>query len=201
MHQPSLTYSGGSSSPVAGTASPYSQYSHPDVLLTSDASGNWGCGAFSGKLWLQLKWTHGTCSYNITVKELLPIVLALAMWTWGNEWKGLTVQARCDNAAVVAIVNSGSSRGRDAMHLRRCLAFIVAKCEINLVCSHIAGVENSLADALSRDNAPYFRSHWPQAQPYPVPIPAELLDLLILEKPDWRSQRWIDLWSSTFNRV
>lgn len=40
---------------------------------------------------------------HITIKELVPIVLAVAVW--GKEWHGLTVQARCDNSAVVAILN------------------------------------------------------------------------------------------------
>ena len=38
---------------------------------------------------------------HITAKELLPIVLGVAMW--GPLWKGLSI---CDNATVVAIVNS-----------------------------------------------------------------------------------------------
>ncbi len=39
------------------------------------------------------------------------------------------------------------------MHLvARCLAFIMAKFDMQLVASHIKGAENSLADALSRDN-------------------------------------------------
>ncbi len=38
-----------------------------------------------------------------------------------------TVKAWCDNTAVVSIVNHGSSRNKEAMHLTRCLAFITAK--------------------------------------------------------------------------
>ena len=30
--------------------------SHPDISLTSDASGNWGCGAFFDSLWFQFMW-------------------------------------------------------------------------------------------------------------------------------------------------
>ena len=54
------------------------------------------------------KWSSNTQQYNITVKELIPIVLAMAIW--GHQWSGKTVHARCDNAAVVEIVNSGSSK-------------------------------------------------------------------------------------------
>ena len=74
------------------------------------------------------------------------------MAIWGHQWSGKTVQARCDNAAVVEIVNSASSKD---MHLRRCLAFIVANYDISLIANHVAGSDNSLADALSRDNASF----------------------------------------------
>lgn len=73
---------------------------HPDVQLTSDASGKWGCGAFYDRHWFQLQWQEALQDMHITIKELIPIVLAAAIW--GREWTGLTVQARCDNAAVVA---------------------------------------------------------------------------------------------------
>ena len=62
------------------------------------------------------------------------------------------VQAWCDNQAVVCIVNQGSSRDPEVMHLVRCLAFIKARCQFELVASHIRGSSNTKADALSRDN-------------------------------------------------
>ncbi len=80
----------------------------PDITILSDASGNWGCGALSGPDWFQLQWVWPISDHHITVKELVPIVLAAAVW--GPRWKGKTVRARCDNAAVVSIINSGSSR-------------------------------------------------------------------------------------------
>ena len=49
------------------------------------------------------------------------IVLAVAMW--GYLWTGMTVLCKCDNMAVVAIINSGRSRMDKAMHLMRCLSF------------------------------------------------------------------------------
>lgn len=45
---------------------------------------------------------------HITLKELVPIVLATAIWE--KQWIGKTVLAQCDNAAVVAIIYSGSSK-------------------------------------------------------------------------------------------
>ena len=121
----------------------------PGVVLTSDASGNWGCGAYSGPHWFMLPWTGSIADSHITVKELIPIVIAGAMW--GCRWRGSTVLAQCDNMAVVHIVNHGSSKNQDAMHLARCLAFITAKLDFHVVASHIKGAHNVRADALSRD--------------------------------------------------
>ena len=51
------------------------------MVLISDASGSWGCGAFActGQ-WFQLKLPESWHDVHITVKELLPIVLAAAVW-------------------------------------------------------------------------------------------------------------------------
>ena len=74
------------------------------VSMVSDAS---GCGALHGQDWFQLKWEGlgENSQQNITVKELLPVLIAAAMW--GKRWAGST---QCDNTAVVEIVNSGSCR-------------------------------------------------------------------------------------------
>ena len=146
-----------------------------------------------------LEWVEPIASQHITVKELAPIVLAAAMW--GPEWRGKTILALCDNSAVVAIVNKGSSTNREAMQLMRCLAFLVAKFDLFLFASHLRGVENSLADALSRNNCQKFFASFPQADPVPSPIPEAWLDLLILGKPDWNSRHWTELWSDTSRMV
>ena len=168
----------------------------PDIIITSDASGKWGCGAFCAQRWFQLEWPRHLEATHITVKELIPIVLGAAVW--GREWQGLSVGALCDNAAVVAIINWGNSRDQEVMHLMRCLAFIQAKWHFSLRASHIKGSANDLADALSRNNKEYFLSHHPQASLSPTPLPQELLDLTIVSKPDWMSVHWTGLWSDIF---
>ena len=168
----------------------------PAAMLTSEASGNWGCGAYSGTNWFMLPWSGLIANYHITVKELIPIVIAGAIW-W-PLWRNTTVLAQCDNITVVNIINHGSSKNQDAMHLARCLAFITAKFDFHIVATHIKGVHNVQADALSRDNLPLFRSLHPQANQEGALIPQSLLDLLILSKTDWTSKRWTELWSTTF---
>ena len=55
-------------------------------VLTSDASGHWGCGAVFQNLWIQLPWPQQWECVTIAPKELAPIVLAVA--TWGPQWSG-----------------------------------------------------------------------------------------------------------------
>ena len=116
---------------------------NPDVILTSDASGSWGCGAYCDGQWLQYQWSDLTVDYNITAKELLPIVFGAAMW--GKDWENKSILCRCDNEAVVHIINTGTSRDPVAMSLMHCLYFISARFNLLLSAVHIAGAANRLA--------------------------------------------------------
>ena len=173
--------------------------SAPSTTLTSDASGNWGCGAFAGRSWFNLRWADQLLEHNITRKELVPIVVAAAIW--GEKWRGSTVQVLCDNSAVVSIVNSNTSRDKEVMHLLRCLAFISARFQFILVATHLPGQLNAAADALSRNRVDVFRAIMPQAEELPTEIPTTLLELLLFKKPDWTSWNWTELWSDTFKAV
>lgn len=94
----------------------------PTVTVTSDASGVWGCGTYSSAgHWFQFQWPDVWASVHITGKELLPIVVACAVW--GHQWNDRTIRCLCDNAAVVAILRSGSSKHGLVMHLLCCLFF------------------------------------------------------------------------------
>ena len=45
---------------------------------------------------------------NIATKELIPVVMAGALW--GKHWEGEIVNCRCDNKAVVAVLKSRTSK-------------------------------------------------------------------------------------------
>ena len=93
------------------------------------ASGNWSCGAYSSKGdWFQFQLPISWATVHITIKELLPIVTSCAIW--GSNWRGKTIKCTCDNAAVLAIINSGRSKENLAMHLMRCLSFFLAHFDI-----------------------------------------------------------------------
>ena len=113
------------------------------VILETDASGNWGCGqCASGTVWQD--------SGILCKKELLPIVLATAVW--GKEWSGKVVKCYCDNLAVVEVLSSGYSKDSLLIHLLRCLFFITEHLRVQLVAFHCLWHQNVWADALSRNN-------------------------------------------------
>ena len=64
----------------------------PSVNVFTDASGSFGCGAIWGTLWLQGQWPTDWLQVNIMTKELVPVILACALW--GTRWTGQHVQFR-----------------------------------------------------------------------------------------------------------
>ena len=76
----------------------------PDTTVFTDASGSWGCGICWGSHWLQLQWPSHLQDLSITVKELIPVVLAAAIF--GPQWSGKVVQFKIDNAAVVQVIEA-----------------------------------------------------------------------------------------------
>ena len=78
-----------------------------DREMETDASGPWGCGTICGDEWLQLAWIGDWPEQSITVKELGPIVLAIAVW--GKAWARQCILAKCDNMAVVHVLRARTS--------------------------------------------------------------------------------------------
>ena len=183
---------------------PYPQ--PPSSVVYSDASGSFGCGAICPTLakWLQLPWkgsrdTSKDEGDSITWMELLPIVLACAVW--GPAWYGQRVVVNCDNTGAVAVTNSGYSKIPSIMHLLRCLFFIRAQFQFSLHAVYIEGTNNTWADAISRNYPVLIGSQVFKSTYQRTPLPEELLTLLMVERPDWTSDRWIKLFKSCLQQV
>ena len=86
-------------------------------IVTSDASGSWGCGAFQAHLvlWFQLQWPSQLGDLNIAVKELIPIIISAAIW--GHAWHNQRVVFRSDNMAVVHTLVKSSTKDPFLAHL------------------------------------------------------------------------------------
>lgn len=162
--------------------------------VTSDASGSWGCGAWYGCKWFQLQWDNYTQSLHIAAKELVPIIVAAAVW--GRDWQGCRVTAYCDNSAVVEVLNNRRCQDEVLMQMLRCLFFIEAKGQFYITSKHVPGVHNCRADELSRNQLPAFLASKPDADPFPTLIPLSVLQWLLHPAMEWTSLTWMELFST-----
>ena len=62
--------------------------------------------------------------------------------------------------------------------------------QFTLHCVHLPGVENTVADALSRNDLVSFRSQAPEADRDPQVLPESLVEALLLFDQDWLSPTW-----------
>lgn len=165
--------------------------SPPFCTVTSDASGSWGCGAvLSSGEWFVCPWPESWAKVHITAKELFPIVVAGAVW--GHRWLGRVVRFLTDNAAVVAIISSGSSKDDLVMRLLRSFFYIGAHHSLYVIAEHIAG-KNNIADSLSRNNMMLFFQQVPYASASPTQVPSDLLDILLQNGVEGSSHSWTKL--------
>ena len=168
------------------------------VDMATDASGSWGCGAWYGTRWFQVKWDDRAAALPIAVKEMLPILLATA--AWGPVWGNRLVHCHCDSQAVVACLRSCTSKQKHCMHMLRVLAFVEARHQFHLRPMYINTQVNHLADDLSRDNLSSFLLKVPQANKLPDAIPPPILDLLLDMEMDWVSPSWRRQFSGIFSQ-
>lgn len=143
-----------------------------EFQLFTDASGTLGFGGYWNGAWFSQPWPPHLASKPIEWKELYAIVIACEVW--GGHWSGRCILFHCDNHAIVQVWESGLSHSSDLMYLVRALFFVAAHNNFNVLICHIRGIDNCIADSLSRLQLTRFRSLAPLADPAPTPIPAKL---------------------------
>ena len=165
------------------------QAQNPQIEIWSDASGGWGCAAIWDGQWFQIQWSDfpNFADTMIAAKELLPIVVAAAVW--GRYWAGCTVRCMCDNEAVVSVIRTGSCKEGHMAHMLRCLFFLEARFGFVVVSAHVPGSFNTWADALSRNHLDVFHSLAPQASPTPIHVPSAVVEGLSHTR-SWISPSW-----------
>ena len=98
--------------------------------LYTDASGGIGYGAVFGKEWFSGLWPPHWHTINITALELYPIVASVG--TWGDRWANQSICFYTDNEALVAIINTQTSRELHVMALIRILVLTCLKLNYQL---------------------------------------------------------------------
>jgi len=144
-----------------------------DLEVTSDAAGVIGFGAYSRGQWFYGAWSMVQAKQSIAYQEFFPVVIATHLWR--PLWARKHVLFRSDNEAVVAILMTMTSKVPALMHLCD-LLLSAARWGFTFTAAHVSGVENKIADAISRFRWQEFRQLAPEAHSSPCPIPQLLLD-------------------------
>ena len=87
-------------------------------------------------------------NYSIVHLEMLNILVALRVWA--KQWSNKKILLKCDNQAVVSVLNSGKTQDLTLAAMARNINMLLAVEDIELQVIHILGVDNNIADLLSR---------------------------------------------------
>ena len=77
----------------------------------------------------------------------------------------------------------------------QCLAFYLECYCFQTTAEHIPGILNTAADVILRNNISLFQS--PVSQIHPITLPQTIVDLIVINRPDWGSQRWTHWFTSS----
>lgn len=152
------------------------------IQLYTDSAGaiGFGCGCYFKGRWVYyewpVEWENHDIIRDITFLELAPIVLSVMLW--GEELSCHKVQFHTDNIALVSILNTQSSRSPRIMFLIRKLVLMLMQYNIIFKAKHISGIDNGIADALSRKQWGRFQQLAPTANQVPDPIPSTFHSLM-----------------------
>ena len=142
------------------------------LRLFTDASGS-SFAAVLGSNWFQASFPPSWSNFNIAIKELLPISLAVKVW--GSTLANKKVRFFTDNSVIVSVINTQSSKDPILMSLVRSLVLSTLRHNILFHAAHIPGRLNNIADFLSRDQVDKAFKAAPWLHPDPVPIPPSFL--------------------------
>ena len=102
--------------------------------------------------------------------EMWNVLVALRLW--GPMWQGKQITLKCDNEAVVSVINTGVTKDNGLAALSRNIWLETALRDIQLKLVHVRGKDNKCADLLSRWHL--VQHNWQKLR-------------LIIEKPVWCS--------------
>ena len=95
----------------------------------------------------------GFCKYTIAHLEMLNIMVALKVW--GQHLSNKCIKIKCDNLAVVSVLQDGKARDPLLATFARNIWLLTSIYNIQLKVSLIFGKDNKIAD---------FFSHWWETQ-------------------------------------
>ena len=150
----------------------------PSLHLYTDAAGSIGFGGYLAGQWFQGRWLpeqtiNKTTGLSIVWQELFPIYLACRLW--GAQWTAKRIVFFCDNESVVQILNQKTSKSPKIMDLLRPIVLCTLQNNFTFTAKHVRGLDNGIADSLSRFQMDRFKQLAPLASPLPCVIPASMI--------------------------
>lgn len=152
--------------------------SSASLQLATDAC-NTGYGARYGNEWFNGQWTDAELTLatrdsrtSMPYLELTALLYAAA--TWGHTWARKQITFLCDCNPIVQALTSHKSSNPHIQQMERTLIHLAATHNFHYRVQHVPGVDNVLADALSRFDMQTFRHSLPSANHSPttrVPLP------------------------------
>ena len=148
--------------------------SSSELQLFADASGSLGYGGYLNGQWFQSRWLPQHCINPATGistdwQELFAVYIAC--FIWGSQWSGKRICIWCDNLPAVAIINSKRSKSPRVMDLVGAITILTLVHNFTFTAKHIPGLDNSIADSLSRFQMDRFHLLALNASPTPCTIP------------------------------
>ncbi len=154
----------------------YRLTSSPDYELYTDASSSKGYGGYFKGHWFSAIWSPEILSsldseesMSMAFMELYPIVVA--GYLWGDLWQEKRILFHCDNQAVVSILKKGRSKAKCVNRLMRALTMCAARNNFVFYSRYVPGLNNDIADSLSRQQWTRFRTLAPHADSLPQSLP------------------------------
>ena len=150
----------------------------PSLQLFTDAAGSTGFGGYLAGQWFHGHWLpeqeiNKTTGISIAWQELYPIYLACFLW--GSQWTTKRIVFFCDNESVVQILNQKTSKCPKIMDLLRPIVLCTLRHNFTFTAKHVRGLDNGIADSLSRFQLDRFKQLAPLASPLPCVIPSSMI--------------------------
>ena len=121
----------------------------PDVVFTTDSTLT-GCGGLTDTEYFHSPFPPQVLAAGHSINGLEILAVTVAVRLWGGEYVGKKILVYCDNVQAVIAINTGKTREPLVGSCARQLWLEVARCGFQLKAVHLPGVDNRLADSLSR---------------------------------------------------
>ncbi|KAJ1209296.1 hypothetical protein NDU88_004674 [Pleurodeles waltl] len=147
------------------------------IKICSDASGANGFALFWDGHWAAEAWPTSwkQVRHSIAFFEFFPFVVALAIW--GPYLANRNVVFNVENQTVVYLVNLQRAKDERVLRLLRIFLLNCLRFNIMFKARHVPGINNDIADALSRFQWHRFRGLAPGADVQKTAIPGELWEI------------------------